>query len=256
MKRLVMTMLLAAMMSRPAVAASDSYAGVKTIGIVSAIGTELQIGDEVSIPLDPSDRIRTDNWDIDKRVVAWTTQALSQRFSVQPVAYDARKVAACVVLEVCLPALIAANRLDAYVIVHYDRGFDWYRHDDFRGLGMDVLHGIIARKYGFFAAYQVSVYSVNGKRLDFGNPYLPGGYMASYFDADAQLWPKDPRAPTAAELAAVEEHIARLVQMTLPAALANAELAPPPAKYDMDTMKTWISGDKPIPFFVDGTAAK
>jgi hypothetical protein len=262
MQRLILAAIAAMMLAGP-VFAADQYANIKTIGVVSTIGTKVWLADvgwsnergQVSRP--------TPDWKLDQYVVTWASQVLAARFSVKPVTYDPTAFN-CDPMADCIQRAAASAGVDAIVLVHPHSympapvGLIQGMLPDSRGYppgGVGVLRqlAMLGSVYAYFASYRVTVYDASGKELDHGSADTDGFVGTHAFvRVDTSEWP----APDDIEnrLARIEDCALRLVRISLPTALYRANLIDKPERArDREGM---VMGEKPIPYFSDPAPAQ
>src|SRR5262249_30216245 len=84
----LLLLLLAACVGTVAGTAPKALQGVRTVGIVSAIGSKFELSKVGVIPfLDKKEELPIDSWGMDDLVIAKARALLSRRFDVRPVTY-------------------------------------------------------------------------------------------------------------------------------------------------------------------------
>jgi len=244
------SLVLSACESTPGSVAKEAVGKIKTIGIISSLGTDLHY-----------ERVGGNGWDndfytvpiaalgIDSTVVNQVARQLAGRFDVKRVTYKPIDFAPTPddTLETMVAKIHAAARptdLDAYLLVLransqlQTSGQTWdFSAQQVTGFGVTRKSRLLYHDYWAHALYViVMVDGHTGQVLS--ETAAPGGYQklgllefpqmgGPYRNADETVWPEDPQHPTPAVIAKLMDGILKpLFAESLPATLKNANLLP------------------------------
>ena len=241
---------LSACASAPSSVSKEAVGQIKTIGIISSLGTDLHY-----------ERIGAGGWDndfytvpaaslgIDPTVVDLVGKQLTGRFAVKRVTYNPADFAPTPddTLETMAAKIRASARpldLDAYLLVLranaqlQTSGNTWdFSAQQVTGFGVTRKSRMVDHDYWAHALYVVvMVDGHTGKVLS--ETAAPGGYQklgllefpqmgGPYKDVDETYWPEDPQHPTSAVTAKLVDGMLKpLFVESLPATLKKANLLP------------------------------
>jgi len=154
-------------------------AGVKTIGIISALGDELTLAKGGLTGLDGrSQRFPISSWNLDQQIVQQATTALGGRYQVQPVSYTRDAFAKLETdtdvirlgalrrdpFKKLVESAVSPQGLDAYVIITKAKTKFGPGSRKIEGIGLLSYHTMMASYYEIHAVYEVRVY--DGKSFD------------------------------------------------------------------------------------------
>jgi len=215
--------------------AQDPYAGIHTVGIVSAIGDRLEFADTGFSWTGGDGPAAADigAWNIDQWTVQQIANALGNRFVVQPVQVNLAPLYSCNGRQQCETVMPRGGDVDAYIIafkaVAADplggrsdiRGIGLYHHPGFLGVGeIDSVYAI----------YAIAVVDAKtGTIIDYGTARLDDEHaFGEHFNpierVPDSIWPDSPPQLSAEQQLTVRNAAKRLIATTVHHALANANI--------------------------------
>ena len=213
-------------------AASDPYADIHTVCVLSQIGSVLTIKtvgstvfgnkEDQSLPIE--------DWKLDDLVESEIADALSGRFAVSRADAPLRSASN---IRDYVGNLPAAQKADAYIVVGEGTAQAFESNQTITGLTL-YRHNLILGGHNDFvyAPYVIAVMDgKTGRILDHGRASLnDGGFLTSalpFAANDEANWAETPEQFTETQRQNIRLEITQLVHTALIHALRNADLVPP-----------------------------
>ncbi len=208
--------------------ASDKYAAIRSVAVISTVGHELNNETRGATAFGNSqEKVQIADWGIDDWAIQAVAKALSGRFETKHVSIDASALQNCKIEGDCATKLPHSDLVDAYVVIEPARS---------RGNGAEDLRGIgIFFSSVPFSGYKCvphAIYSVTvidartGKRIDSGRGVLHGPYgdYPPISDVPGTKWPNTWQALTVEQQEQFKKTLMQLFMTSFSSALENAEL--------------------------------
>ena len=216
-------------------AAADEYAGIRKVGVISAIGDSFHVS-KVGFTVfgNSGYTFPISAWGLDAIVAQQVTDAIKNRFAVKPIAADPSPIEQTKDgedLGTFVRSLPAGNAVDAYVVVYKFRCSEQCAGTPFALSGLGLAHhdGLFGHQDNLlYAFYGVAVVDAkNGKTIDYGTGNLGGGVLGlnmPYAEADASVWAEALDALQPSQKETLKAEMIGLIQQSLSNALTNAKL--------------------------------
>lgn len=224
-----------------ALARPDDHAAIKSVAVVSALGSDIDL--IVDTDFGSAERIPFHTKaDIDDYIADHVKAALSERFSITSPGVDPTIFRSYENTQTFRKNLVAsfagtASPLpDAIILVHsatVEQGGYPIRALSFSYSGFSLTHtkGLFG-KYSTLLSAQFAISVIDTKtgiEIETGKNALPAaGVFGRRPDpvilCDNQIWPVDPKTPTDKEATQIQADLMAVVAMSLPNALAAADL--------------------------------
>jgi len=210
---------------------SSDYAGIKTVAVVSSLGT-LHLEETGWTVFDlKNEPVPTDSWEIDQRVRKIVEGDLAPRFQVvtAPVSTDA--LSDCADAESCAAKLPKSSQVDAYILIFKGISFGFSQRDRWSGIGLFHVPGPFNRFkavahviYGIAVidAKSGNVISQEGGRLP--ETVFGGEHAQPVQELDASVWPDDASSMNDSQKLAVQSAVFELLDQSLPYTLDQLHL--------------------------------
>jgi hypothetical protein len=204
------------------------HTGIKTVGIISAIGESFMFEHVSASPLQwlgPPDSsfLEIGDWGIDARVTREAAQALSKTFAVKPVAFEEAGFDNWTwprLLDHIRQLPLPTDGIDAYVVILRD-----WRSDEIggsaqqiAGLGLYRMDGDRPRT-AVFACYRIAVIDARDDTILASRAVLARDGKLPWLSVAPSLWPKTQNDLTAPQTAILEKDSRALIDQTLAPAL-------------------------------------
>jgi hypothetical protein len=235
MRRLEFAVFLLILSSSTTYAAKDEYDNIHTVAVVTTIGdtfTYARVGPTVFGVNDQKTMPITD-WGIDQAITDQIQTLLAPRFAFKSI--DVKAMNAALNPGTYLRSLPPDSGIDAYILVTEGSlqlaGTPWL----IRGLGLYDQDGMFTDIFGYYAAYEITVFDAKTfKRIDGGRSRTDNGGFLSYWPplapADKSDWTGAPELVTDHQRQDSKVAIEALVQQTIPHALRDSGLLDAPNK--------------------------
>jgi hypothetical protein len=204
-------------------------AGIKTVGIISAIGQTLMFEHVRASPLqwlEPPNTsfLEISDWGLDALVTHEVADILSKKFHVKPVSFEEADFDTWTwpnllrrIDELPLPM----DDIDAYIVILRDWRGDEIGNSlhQLAGLGLYRRDVPGSMRLGVFASYRIVVVDARNTRVLASTAVLTGGGGLPWSPITAALWPKTQNEMTDAQRKAIQADIRTLIEETLRPAL-------------------------------------
>ncbi len=216
-------------------ARAADYSAIRTVGIIAAVGdTVTRQMEDGFASYRSRDRLPIADWNIDGWLATQIAYAVSPRFAVKAVAYNAAQFQALdapAAAAELVGALPATNGVDAYIVVHRQVEHSAKAGTVLSGLGIYnsdlVFGGEYDAAYAFYAVTVVDARS--GAVIADAAARLPDG-SETLREADAEIW-SDPFQETSDEqMARIRTALFGLLRDSLPGTLKDTGLAAAPSQ--------------------------
>ena len=204
-------------------------AGIKTVGIISAIGHTFTFEHVCASPLqwlEPPDTsfLEISDWGLDALVTHEAVDILSKKFHVKPVSFEEADFDSWTwpnllhrIDELPLPI----DDIDAYIVILRDwRGDEIGKSvQQLAGLGFYRRDTPGSPRLGIFASYRIVVLDARSPAIVASLAVLAHGGELPWSPATADLWPNTQNDMTDGQRKTIQVNVRRLIENTLRPAL-------------------------------------